>query len=375
MASLCFLFSNVCPAFGAVSTFFGYFLLGPVLFSTAFIIGGGACFVAVRAGFDSSEASAWISVVAMLVGGGLSGFTAVKMLAVGMFAVGATFGVAVSAALKATLWARVFPSSPHAGFLFGSFVLGAIFGMVALTLRKQMLILSTSYSGAFAMLFGIGHFAGHFPTLRQLNQVEQGMFDPWAVLYLGLTALLGTAGMFLQLHLTRDRKMPMRAPYSRYRRHHGVRATSRGSVWSLGDEEDLEHELLPAQAQSKEGSPRAVAMPREVPDEVPSTAVRDAEVGDDGDSVKASNSGSEYWPALSLVTGKASATVKGDFNNRTDKGNAHVVSTSDVDCELGMDSSSDAGASANAELDRESNQADSTLDSTLSQRNRLTSVT
>jgi hypothetical protein len=236
----------VQTALGGVSTFFGYFLLGPVLFSTAFMIGGGACFVAVRAGLDAGRASAWMSVVAMLVGGGLSGFAAVKMLAVGMFAVGATLGVAASAALKAVLWSRVFPASPHAGFVLGSCVLGLTFGVVALTLRKQMLILSTAYAGAFAMFFGIGHFAGHFPTLQKLDQVERGMFDPWAVLYLALTAVFGTAGMFAQLHLTRDKPMPSRAPYARHRGHRRVRATSRGSDWSAGEDAEWERELLAA---------------------------------------------------------------------------------------------------------------------------------
>lgn len=232
-----------CEAFGAVATFFGYFLLGPVLFTTAFLVGGGACFVAVRAALDSADFSAWVSVVAMLMGGGLFGFAAVKMLSVGMFAVGATLGVATSAALRVVLWSRLFPASPETGFIVGSCILGIIFGIISLTLRKKMLILSTAYSGSFGMFFGIGHFAGHFPTLKQLDQVEAGMFDPWAIFYISMAAIFGTAGMILQLSMTKDKVMPTRSPYSRHRRHHRVRNTSQDLNMS-GSHDSWERDLL-----------------------------------------------------------------------------------------------------------------------------------
>jgi hypothetical protein len=330
-----------------VSTFFGYFLLGPVLFTTAFIIGGGACFVAVRAGLDGSEASAWISVVAMLIGGGLSGFTAVKMLAIGMFAVGATFGVAVSAALKAALWSRFFPASPHAGFLFGSCVLGMLFGIIALTLRKKMLILTTSYAGAFAMFYGIGHFAGHFPSLRLLNEVEQGMFDPWAVFYLGLTALLGTAGMFLQLHLTRDKPMPSRAPYSRHRQRQRLRTSSRGSLWSLGEDAEFKRELLAVSPRpSNAASPRSVSRSPLELDERPSSVVANPEAKEVV-SILSSDSKTGSWSGMTWTTPLSSNAKE------------HAVELSsdildDVDCELGKEegsqTASDVTASANAVL-------------------------
>lgn len=153
-------------AVGALATFFGYFMLGPVLFVTAFLIGGGACFVSVRAGMSNSEASAWLSVVAMLVGGGFSGFAACRMLAVGMFAVGACLGVATSAALKVVLWSRVFPASPHAGFIFGSAIMGTVFGVTALSLRKQMLILVSNVQIHFHCQFGREIFLVRFPEPR-----------------------------------------------------------------------------------------------------------------------------------------------------------------------------------------------------------------
>jgi hypothetical protein len=226
-------------AVGAAATFFGYLILGPILFTAGFFTGGGLCFVAVRAGLDESDTAAWVSIIAMVVGGGLLGFLAVKMLVVGTFALGAALGIAASAALKAVLWGRLFPTSPHAGFVAGCIVLGTVCGLLALAVRKQMLILSTAYAGSFCFFFGIGHFAGHFPTVDDLGQVESGRFSPWAVTYLALTALLGTIGMLVQLRLASEKPVSFAGTdRSASRRHHGS-----GSA-SSSDEIEWERELL-----------------------------------------------------------------------------------------------------------------------------------
>jgi Domain of unknown function (DUF4203) len=224
---------------GAVATFFGYLILGPILFTAGFLTGGGLCFVAVRAGLDESDTAAWVSIIAMMVGGGLIGFLAVKMLLVGTFALGAALGIAASAALKAVLWGRLFPESPHAGFVAGCIVLGTVCGLLALAVRKQMLILSTAYAGSFCFFFGIGHFAGHFPTVDDLGKVESGRFSPWAVTYLALTALLGTIGMLVQLQLASEKPASYAAADgSASRRHHGSGSTS------SSDRAEWERELL-----------------------------------------------------------------------------------------------------------------------------------
>jgi hypothetical protein len=227
-------------AVGAVTTFFGYLILGPVLFTAGFLTGGGLCFVAARAGLDDTSTAAWLSIVAMIVGGGLLGFLAVKMIIVGTFALGAALGIAASAALKVVLWGRLFPEAPHAGFVAGCVVLGTFCGFVALYVHRQMLILSTAYAGSFGFFFGIGHFAGHFPTVADLDQVESGTFSPWAVTYLALTALLGTIGMLVQLWLTSAKPASHPRPSDSARRQRGS-----GSV-SSGDEAD--RELLPSPA-------------------------------------------------------------------------------------------------------------------------------
>jgi hypothetical protein len=239
-------------ALGASSTFFGYFLLGPVLFTAAFLVGGGACFVAVRAGLTdaASTTSAWVAVLAMLLGGGASGFLSLKVLSVGMFAVGATLGFAAAEALKPLVWARFLPSYSNSTFIAVCVVFALVCGLVALALRKQMLILSTAYAGAFALCFSVGHFAGHFPSLEDLDSAEHGTFhDTWTVVYLAATMFFGTAGFVVQLNLARDKPMPTHAPLSRYRDHRRVRSSSPPQVdrqSSLGDDKHWERELLAA---------------------------------------------------------------------------------------------------------------------------------
>jgi Domain of unknown function (DUF4203) len=188
----------------------------------------------------------------MLLGGGASGFIALKVLAIGMFALGASLGVVAAESLKPVLWNRYFASEQQTAFIVGACVLGLVCGLLALAMQKKMLILSTAYAGAFALFFSVGHFAGHFPSLADVDKVERGDFDePWTVLYLAATAFFGTAGLLCQLTLTRDKVMPIRAPYSRHRHHRRLRSEGPCPIDARAVYDDDEHwklELLAATA-------------------------------------------------------------------------------------------------------------------------------
>jgi Domain of unknown function (DUF4203) len=178
----------------------------------------------------------------MLLGGGASGFIALKVLAIGMFALGASLGVVAAESLKPVLWNRYFASEQQTAFIVGACVLGLVCGLLALAMQKKMLILSTAYAGAFALFFSVGHFAGHFPSLADVDKVERGDFDePWTVLYLAATAFFGTAGLLCQLTLTRDKVMPIRAPYSRHRHHRRLRSEGPCPIDARAVYDDDEH--------------------------------------------------------------------------------------------------------------------------------------
>lgn len=204
---------------GLAVSFFGYFLLTPVLFLAAFISGGGACFIAVATILgEDTPAAVWISIASMLLGGSLLGFLALRALNFGMFAVGAALGVVLASSVKTTLIAQAYPKDPRLAFIIAAVSCGLILGLLAMCLQKQMLIFSTAYAGSCACMFGIGSFAGHFPTTEDLSNVEAGHANAWVLLYIALTFILGTIGMAFQFWLARGKPMPEHAPHDRRRR-------------------------------------------------------------------------------------------------------------------------------------------------------------
>lgn len=222
---------------GMAVSFFGYFLLAPVLFLAAFISGGGLCFVAVQAVLhETTPAAAWISIAAMLLGGAMLGFVALRALNFGMFAVGASLGVVLASCFKTTLIADAYPHDPELAFIIAAVSIGLAFGLLALCLQKQMLIFSTAYAGSAAATFGVGRFAGHFPTSEDLASAEQGNLSAWVVFYMLLALSIGTAGMLFQFWLARDKPMPQYAPRDRRRRRRRVRPASFDD-WSDQDDD------------------------------------------------------------------------------------------------------------------------------------------
>lgn len=223
---------------GLVIAFFGYFLLGPVLFLAAFISAGGASFVAVHAILGTNTpTTAWISIIAMILGGSLVGFLAIRALSLGMFAVGASLGVVLTASFKSTLIAQIYPKDPQLAFYVAATISALILGTIALCLKKQMLIFSTAYAGSFACMFGIGYFTGHFPTSQQIAKVGQTSISPWLILYFILTIALGSLGMAVQFWLAKDKPMPTHAPHHRYRRRRNTSRQYHHDDWSEDDDD------------------------------------------------------------------------------------------------------------------------------------------
>ena len=244
---------------GSLIAFFGYFLLAPVLFLAAFISGGALCFVASTALLgDATPAAAWVAIAAMLLGGALLGFLALRALNLGMFAVGAALGLVLASALKTSLIATAYPRNPDVAFYVTAAVCGLAFGALAVCLQKQMLIFSTAYAGSCACMFGIGQLAGHFPTAREIESVEKGELHAWVVFYVVLTVALGTVAMFFQFWLARDKPMPTRAPRDRRRRRRSVRHDP--DDWSDADDDwadDAYVERIPLPPSKNDYVPRS----------------------------------------------------------------------------------------------------------------------
>ncbi len=193
---------------GLVVTFLGHFLLTPVLFIAGFLSGGGASFIAAKAAVGAdTPAAAWVSIAAMAVGGTVVALLTLRLMSVGMFAMGGMLGVMLASALTPSVLGRVYPSKADVGFYAGAVVLGLIFGVLALRFQRYMVIAATAYGGAFAFFFGIGYFAGHFPTGADLSKAEKGHFGGWFVMYCAMTLLFGSVGVFAQFRLAGRRPL------------------------------------------------------------------------------------------------------------------------------------------------------------------------
>lgn len=325
---------------GVAVAFFGYFLLAPVLFLASFISGGGACFVAVNELLGSTTpAAAWISIAAMLLGGALLGFFALRALNLGMFLVGAALGVVLASALKTTLIAQIYPQDPRLAFIVAAVTFGLIFGLLALFLQKQMLIFSTAYAGACACVFGIGHFAGHFPTTDDLTEIETGKFTPWILMYIGLAALIGTVGMFFQFWLARGKDMPEHAPHDRRRQRRRSRPVDYGG-WTDDDwTDDAYVERFPLPSSKREpvraSSHSSIERPRYLKE--PVQAVEYAPVQHSWSSVRNAD---DAFDAASSSTHRSTPAVQASSAHHEEKGDVSETNTREVTVHIDVAASS-----------------------------------
>lgn len=230
---------------GLLASFFGHFLLVPVLFFAGFMSGGGLSFIATKALFGAeTPTAAWITIVAMLIGGALSALIASRLISAGMFALGALLGAILAAVLSPSVLGRIYPPNADVGFYAGTLVLGIVLGLVAMQFQRQMIIVTTAYGGAFAFFFGIGFFAGHFPTAKEIQAAEHGNFGTWFVMYSLMTLLVGSLGALTQFRLAKGRALNVRGL-----RQSSERSSRNGSLWN--DRAD-ERANLPRNEEGKE---------------------------------------------------------------------------------------------------------------------------
>ncbi|KAJ8906468.1 hypothetical protein NDN08_002961 [Rhodosorus marinus] len=192
---------GLCIPIGLLACFFGYFLFTPILFVTGFLLGGGFFYFAVKATLEGTSAESWGTITAAVLGGLVVGVVAIKAVAVGIFLLGASLGVTGALVLRQTvLYDKILPSNPQIALYVAMGVLGIITGIITMCMQKQMVIIATSFGGSFATVYGIGHFAGHFPDLQGLSQEDISNLYLW--LYFGSFLLLGAVGCLIQFTIT-----------------------------------------------------------------------------------------------------------------------------------------------------------------------------
>lgn len=190
----------------------GYRLFRASVFVIAFVAGGLATARAVEDVFRNESylvAASWIA----FIGAGLVvACVAASLYYVGIFVVGAAAGLLLAVALNAGVGQLIYPSNPGAVLLALAIVLGVAGGMTAVCLEKPALIAVASFVGAALVVWGVGYFAGHFPSgdaLRSVRAESRKGGVSWIAAipgawwgYLATLVMLTVVGVVVQRKLT-----------------------------------------------------------------------------------------------------------------------------------------------------------------------------
>ncbi|NQT87569.1 DUF4203 domain-containing protein [bacterium] len=190
---------TVCASavIGLLHCFFGYRLFRLFLALTGFAIGG---FMGAAVAHELTDGQTWM-IVASGIGGGVVGAAAFYILhLVCVFLLGAGVGSGLTVA--------GFAAAGHPPHYVAMSIGATIGGLVAMLLRRPVIIVATAISGAWGVVYGALYFLGHRVSPDQVARIQQ---DPQAMqqvlqelprgpymVGLGCTLVLAVAGILVQ---------------------------------------------------------------------------------------------------------------------------------------------------------------------------------
>ncbi|KAK1943863.1 Transmembrane protein 198 [Phytophthora citrophthora] len=197
-------------AVGAVMVVMGYRLFRATLFAVGFVAGGVAVAMVVENVFDDKSWVITASWIAFVVGGLICGCIVVSLYSLGIFIAGAAAGVALAMMLNNSVGYEIYPSHPQVVLIVLCIVLGLLCGVLAIKLEKPVLITATSLFGAAILVWGVGYFAGDFPSSNDLKEyASQDINGDWVYSipdawwgYLAGILVLFVLGLFIQFRKT-----------------------------------------------------------------------------------------------------------------------------------------------------------------------------
>ncbi|GAB9470272.1 hypothetical protein Gpo141_00007522 [Globisporangium polare] len=160
-------------AAGLFVCFAGYKLFRTALFVVGFVAGGVLLAIAAEHIFDTKSWVVTASWVAFVVGGLLVGCLVVSLYTTSIFVAGAAGGVLLAILLNTSVGYKIYPSNPNVVLIVLAIILGIVGGVLALKLEKPVLIVATSLVGAGMLVWGVGYFAGDYPSPSDLKQFAQ----------------------------------------------------------------------------------------------------------------------------------------------------------------------------------------------------------
>jgi hypothetical protein len=183
---------------GAMLAVLGYQLFHMTVFVIGFIVGGVACALVVERIFQNESWVVAISWVAYIVGGILCGFLAMCLYWPGVFLVGVLAGAMLAVLINTSVAYKIAPNHPGIVLLVFAIVLGIV-GILAVKFERPVIILATSFVGAFLIMWGVGFFAGDYPSFNDIGHYRTTDSDgdtSYDLPTAWWTYLAGTIGVF-----------------------------------------------------------------------------------------------------------------------------------------------------------------------------------
>lgn len=167
------IFAIVAIALGLTMAAAGYQLFTPACFVCGFFAGGLVTARLVENGLEGRSYVVTVSWICFIFGGLVAGAIAAAVASVGIIVAVVAGSVLLAFVVNAAAGSIVYPSNPtqFLGILVICFaVLG---GILVWSFEKPMLVTITSLVGAGLVIWGVGRFAGHFPSGQQLDAFQR----------------------------------------------------------------------------------------------------------------------------------------------------------------------------------------------------------
>ncbi|RLN56718.1 hypothetical protein BBP00_00007858 [Phytophthora kernoviae] len=155
-------------AFGALLAIAGYRLWQTTVYALGFLGGGVVIAVIFEEVFKDETWVLTASWIAFVVGGVICGYICMYLYWAGIFMGGAVGGTALAILINTSFGYKFAPSHPATVLIVLVAILAVAGGCIAVWLQKPALVAGTSLAGAFLLFWGIGYFAGNYPTFNDL---------------------------------------------------------------------------------------------------------------------------------------------------------------------------------------------------------------
>ena len=184
---------------GLVLSLYGYKIFRAALFGIGFTFGSVLVYE-IMLQITVNVYAVWIG---FLLGGLFFAYLFITFYQAGIFLAGALAGGMLASILHTSVLYRISPENPNTVLIISMVVLALVGGILATKIEKPALIVATALTGAIACVWGIGYFAGHYPSAMNLKTLNGKPMDSiiipteWWGYLAGTVALFGF-GLYVQ---------------------------------------------------------------------------------------------------------------------------------------------------------------------------------